>query len=70
MFDLTSRKTLEECQHWKKDVESRIFLNGSESIPCVLVANKVNGRVPEEGGGGGGGSSHGNCFVILVVMVR
>ena len=41
MFDLTERKSFEEAKAWKKDLDEKVFLPNLESIPCVLMANKV-----------------------------
>ena len=41
MFDLTNQVSFEEAKGWKADVNKKVFLPNSESIPYILVANKV-----------------------------
>lgn len=44
MFDLTSRNSFKNAVKWKKDVDSKCFLEDGAPVPCMLLANKVSSR--------------------------
>ena len=46
MFDLTNRKTFENAAMWKSDLDSKCLLPNGDTIPCLLLANKVRTHVP------------------------
>ena len=41
MFDVTSSASFLSCRHWKRDLDNKAMLPNGESIPCILLANKV-----------------------------
>lgn len=41
MFDVTSSSSFLSCRHWKQDLDNKAMLPNGESIPCILLANKV-----------------------------
>lgn len=41
MFDVTSSSSFSSCRHWKEDLDNKAMLPNGDSIPCILVANKV-----------------------------
>lgn len=41
MFDVTSSSSFRSCRHWKQDLDNKAMLPNGESIPCILLANKV-----------------------------
>ena len=41
MFDVTNRKSFENAQDWKSELDAKVELPGGQSIPCVLIGNKV-----------------------------
>ncbi|XP_057367813.1 ras-related protein Rab-7L1-like [Daphnia carinata] len=42
MFDLTSRNSFKNAVKWKKDVDSKCFLEDGAPVPCMLLANKCD----------------------------
>ena len=46
MFDLTRRDTFNNALNWKKDLDSKCALPDGSAVPCILLANKVNGYAP------------------------
>lgn len=43
VFDVTRQGTFDAVNKWKQDLDSKVQLPDGEAIPCVLLANKVNG---------------------------
>ena len=41
LFDITNRKTLTEARTWKDDLDSKVLLPNGDTVPCLLLANKV-----------------------------
>ena len=41
LFDITNRKTLTEAKTWKEDLDSKVLLPNGDTVPCLLLANKV-----------------------------
>ncbi len=41
LFDLTDRRSFTEAKTWKEDLDSKVLLSNGDTIPCLLVANKV-----------------------------
>ena len=41
MFDLGNRKSFNDVQRWKKDLDEKVRVKG-KSIPCLLLGNKVS----------------------------
>lgn len=52
VFDLSKEETFNKVNHWKKDIDEKVFLDdGGEnerSIPCILLANKCDLHYQEE----------------------
>ena len=42
VFDITQLSTLEDVKFWKSDLDSKVVLSNGQSIPAVLLANKVS----------------------------
>ena len=42
VFDVTRPNTFDNITKWKKDIDSKIQLNGSKPIPIVLLGNKID----------------------------
>ena len=42
VFDITRLSTLENVKFWKSDLDSEVVLSNGQSIPAVLLANKVS----------------------------
>lgn len=42
VFDVTRVATFDAVLKWKQDLDSKVQLPDGSSIPCVLLANKVN----------------------------
>lgn len=42
VFDVTNGHTLEAAAQWKKDLDSKVCLQGGRPIPAVLLANKCD----------------------------
>ena len=42
MFDLTSQHTFNSTVKWKKDLDRKCTLPNGNTIPCILVGNKVS----------------------------
>lgn len=45
VFDVTRHGTFEAVSKWKQDLDSKVQLPDGETIPCVLLGNKVNSVV-------------------------
>lgn len=43
MFDVTNKKSFENAQQWKNELDAKVELPNGQSIPCVLIGNKVCG---------------------------
>ena len=41
MFDITNKKSLENCENWKKELDNKVFQPNEKPIPSILLANKV-----------------------------
>uniref|UniRef100_A0A3Q3WAR8 Uncharacterized protein n=1 Tax=Mola mola TaxID=94237 RepID=A0A3Q3WAR8_MOLML len=41
MFDVTSSSSFRSCLQWKRDLDNKAMLPNGDSIPCILLANKV-----------------------------
>ena len=41
MFDITNKKSLENCENWKKELDNKVFQPNGKPIPSILLANKV-----------------------------
>lgn len=41
MFDVTSSASFLSCRRWKQDLDNKAMLPNGDSIPCILLANKV-----------------------------
>lgn len=41
MFDVTSSSSFLSCRYWKQDLDNKAMLPNGNSIPCILLANKV-----------------------------
>ena len=41
VYDVTQRISLEHCLQWKKEINDVVQLSNGDSIPIVLIANKV-----------------------------
>ena len=41
VYDITKKKSLDHCQKWKEEIDSKIQMITGDPIPTVLVANKV-----------------------------
>lgn len=41
VYDITKKESLDHCQKWKEDIDSKIQLITGDPIPTVLIANKV-----------------------------
>lgn len=50
MFDNTNYTSFLSCHQWKQDLDSKVMLPNGNSIPCILLANKVMVQplIPEE----------------------
>ncbi len=44
VFDVTSNESFEAVEKWKADVDEKVFLSDGSSVPCLLVANKIDLR--------------------------
>lgn len=42
MFDVTDKKSFESAQEWKNELDAKVELPNGQSIPCVLLGNKVS----------------------------
>ena len=42
MFDLTRRESFLNVAKWKYDVDSKVAQPDGATVPCLLLANKVN----------------------------
>lgn len=61
MFDLDNRKSFDDVQRWKKDLDDKVRVKGKK-IPCLLLGNKVVwSRVVEF-------INHIHVFLLLFVM--
>ncbi len=46
VFDVTRVSTYEAVKKWKHDIDAKVMIPGTEeSIPVVLLANKVRSRL-------------------------
>lgn len=43
VFDVTRNATFDAVIKWKQDLDSKVQLPDGSPIPCILLANKVNG---------------------------
>ena len=41
VFDVTRVSTFEAVTKWKQDLDAKVQLPNGDTIPCVLLANKV-----------------------------
>ena len=41
VYDITNRRSFEQAKAWKQDLDQKVYLPNSETLPCILVANKV-----------------------------
>ena len=41
MFDITDKTSFEHAKDWKDDLDAKVALPNGETIPCILLANKV-----------------------------
>ena len=44
VFDVTDKKSFEDSEQWKADIDQKASLPGGRPIPVVLLANKVGER--------------------------
>lgn len=42
VFDLFNKKSFENAEKWKKDIDSKVFLPSGERIPVLLLGNKMD----------------------------
>ena len=42
VFDITRMSTFDAVQKWKSDIDEKVTFPGGQSIPVVLLANKVS----------------------------
>lgn len=45
VFDVTRASTFDAVTKWKNDLDSKVQLSDGSPVPCVLLANKVSGRI-------------------------
>lgn len=45
VFDVTRVSTFEAVTKWKQDLDAKVQLANGETIPCVLLANKVGIKI-------------------------
>lgn len=43
MFDVTNQKSIDSAREWKQELDTKVELPNGESIPCILLGNKVSG---------------------------
>ena len=41
VYDITNKKSLDNCQKWKEKIDNNVRLIDGSKIPTVLIANKV-----------------------------
>ena len=41
MFDITDKTSFKHAKDWKDDLDAKVALPSGETIPCILLANKV-----------------------------